>query len=105
MDPLPAGFDMSLVYYLSASCVSHCETLVDREVQIDAGSKSCESFPMTLGLRLSALSLVATLSLLEAADPLADGFRNPPMAARPSTYYLLLNGYVNRDFIEQELAA
>jgi hypothetical protein len=37
------------------------------------------------------------------ADSLEDGFRNPPMSARPSIYYLLLNGYVNRSYVETEL--
>jgi hypothetical protein len=37
-------------------------------------------------------------------DPLAAGFMNPPKAARPSIYWLWLNGYVNRDYLEQELA-
>src|SRR3954453_6802458 len=37
------------------------------------------------------------------ADPLVEGFRQPPMSARPSIYYLLLNGYVNRDYVEKEL--
>ncbi len=30
-------------------------------------------------------------------------FRNPPKEARPWTYYLLLNGYVNRSHVEKEL--
>lgn len=36
-------------------------------------------------------------------DLLVEGWRNPPATARPSVYYLLLNGYVNRDYVEQEL--
>lgn len=59
---------------------------------------------MLAGLRLSASLLMAALGVAHA-DSLEDGFRNPPMAARPSTYYLLLNGYVNRGFVEQELTA
>jgi len=39
-----------------------------------------------------------------SGDPLEEGFRQPPVEARPSVYYLLLNGYVNRDWVEQELA-
>ncbi len=34
---------------------------------------------------------------------LAEGFRSPPAAAMPSAYWLWLNGYVNRDFLEEEL--
>ena len=33
------------------------------------------------------------------------GFINPPVHARPSIYYLLLNGYVNKDYIGKELAS
>jgi len=36
---------------------------------------------------------------------LAAGFRDPPKAARPSAYWLWLNGYVNRAHVEQELKA
>ncbi|MBN1443390.1 MAG: hypothetical protein JXA90_11835, partial [Planctomycetes bacterium] len=38
-------------------------------------------------------------------DPLLAGFRDPPREARPSTYWLWLNGYVNRDHVERELQA
>ncbi|NOX55030.1 MAG: hypothetical protein GXP27_11465 [Planctomycetes bacterium] len=38
-------------------------------------------------------------------DALTKGFLNPPKAARPSTYWLWLNGYVNRAHIERELRA
>ena len=34
---------------------------------------------------------------------LVAGFRDPPAAARPSSYYLLLNGYVNREHMDWEL--
>ncbi len=40
-----------------------------------------------------------------AEDPLLAGFRDPPKGARPSTYWLWLNGYVNRDHVERELKA
>ena len=40
----------------------------------------------------------------EGKTSLAEGFQNPPKSARPSTYYLLLNGYMNRDYMESELA-
>jgi hypothetical protein len=39
------------------------------------------------------------------ADTLAAGFRNPPQAAKPSVYWLWLNGYVNRGYLDQELQA
>ncbi|MEA3224903.1 MAG: glycosyl hydrolase [Planctomycetota bacterium] len=40
-----------------------------------------------------------------AADALAVGFKEPPKQARPSIYWLWLNGYVNRDHFEKELTA
>ena len=33
-------------------------------------------------------------------DPLVAGFLDPPKEARPSAYWLWLNGYVNRDYAE-----
>jgi len=50
-----------------------------------------------------ALMLAAALASLQGAS-LEEGFRNPPMTARPSTYFLLLNGYLNRSYVEKELA-
>ncbi|MEN8230746.1 MAG: glycosyl hydrolase, partial [Bacteroidota bacterium] len=34
---------------------------------------------------------------------LYEGFQNPPNEAKPSVYYALLNGYLNREFAQQEL--
>ncbi|NIS51700.1 MAG: hypothetical protein GWN67_11435, partial [Phycisphaerae bacterium] len=36
-------------------------------------------------------------------NPLVSGFLHPPKAAKPSIYWLWLNGYVNRDYLESEL--
>ena len=33
------------------------------------------------------------------------GFKTPPHSAKPSVYWLWLNGYVNRDYLDQELQA
>lgn len=63
---------------------------------------------MLLGPRPSSLLrllLIPTLATAFAADRLEDGFRNPPMSARPSIYFLLLNGYLNRDYVDKELEA
>ncbi len=38
-----------------------------------------------------------------SGDALVAGFANPPACARPSTYYLLLNGHVNPDHITAEI--
>lgn len=54
---------------------------------------------------LSSLFLLAALAGASRADQLEDGFRNPPMSARPSIYFLLLNGYLNRQYVNQELEA
>jgi hypothetical protein len=39
----------------------------------------------------------------DSIDSLTAGFLNPPKAAKPSIYWLWLNGYVNRDYLEMEL--
>ncbi len=40
---------------------------------------------------------------IDFSSPLVSGFLNPPKAAKPSIYWLWLNGYVNRDYLETEL--
>jgi hypothetical protein len=50
------------------------------------------------------VAAAALVMLAQPGDPLEEGFRNPPMTSRPAVYYLLLNGYVNRDYLERELA-
>src|SRR5215813_6213818 len=40
-----------------------------------------------------------------ATDPLEAGFRNPPPQARPHTYWLWLNGYVDPETARAELRA
>lgn len=39
----------------------------------------------------------------ESETSLSAGFHDPPKSAKPSVYYILLNGYVNRDYVEHEL--
>lgn len=34
---------------------------------------------------------------------LFDGFQNPPNEAKPSVYYMLLNGYMNTDYVGKEM--
>jgi hypothetical protein len=63
------------------------------------------------GLVLGALATAALTvapaqlqpALSQPAPSLEAAFRNPPREARPWTYYLLLNGYVNRAHVETEL--
>jgi len=40
---------------------------------------------------------------IDFTNPLVSGFLHPPKAAKPSIYWLWLNGYVNRDYLETEL--
>jgi len=40
---------------------------------------------------------------IDFTTPLVSGFLDPPKAAKPSIYWLWLNGYVNRDYLETEL--
>src|SRR5579883_1842931 len=49
--------------------------------------------------------MLLVLARPATGDSLEDGFRNPPMSARPSIYFLLLNGYVNREYVDRELEA
>ncbi len=52
---------------------------------------------------LAALWL-ASLAGPALTDPLEAGFRDPPPEARPWIYFLLLDGYLNREWVEKELA-
>jgi hypothetical protein len=61
---------------------------------------------------IDALLLIVILSIplnarasekIELTDSLSAGFLNPPRAAKPSIYWLWLNGYVNRDYLQTEL--
>lgn len=47
------------------------------------------------------VALIATSTL--AQTPLEAGFADPPKEARPSVYYLLLNGYMNPEHMKWEL--
>ncbi|TKJ34998.1 MAG: hypothetical protein CEE38_16190 [Planctomycetes bacterium B3_Pla] len=40
---------------------------------------------------------------IDLTDSLVAGFLDPPKVAKPSMYWLWLNGYVNRDYLETEL--
>nr|MCU0246664.1 hypothetical protein [Bryobacter sp.] len=51
------------------------------------------------------LAGLASLALQTRPDALAEGFRNPPAAARPHLYFMLLNGHVDRAHLEKEIAA
>ncbi len=62
----------------------------------------------TIGALLGLMVLAVpgahhSTSAREPDDPLLPGFRQPPNTARPSTYWLMLNGYVNRRHVEPEL--
>jgi len=65
--------------------------------------------PCTKGLLLAAATYVVIAARVVGAepaqpdDPLVAGFLDPPKEARPSAYWLWLNGYVNRDYAEREL--
>jgi hypothetical protein len=61
---------------------------------------------ISLLLSLVILSIPIQARAAEQIDftnPLAAGFLHPPKAARPSIYWLWLNGYVNRAYLEREL--
>src|SRR5579884_1954543 len=73
--------------------------------RVDSAASIPEPLDMLPESWLSSMLLVAALAGVSRADQLEDGFRNPPMTARPSIYFLLLNGYLNRDYVDQELEA
>ncbi|MBN1804784.1 MAG: hypothetical protein JW837_06005 [Sedimentisphaerales bacterium] len=52
-----------------------------------------------LSITIQSLAIEETNSV----DSLVAGFLNPPKAAKPSIYWLWLNGYVNRDYLDTEL--
>lgn len=58
------------------------------------------TLPVVLLAALWAFSLAEPV----LTDPLEAGFRDPPPEARPWTYFLLLDGYLNRDWLVKELA-
>ena len=58
---------------------------------------------IVFALALLIQAVVVTSAI--GADELLEGFRQPPQQARPSIYWLWLNGYVNRDHFEKELTA
>lgn len=57
-------------------------------------------------MRRTALLLLAGAALAApaVADPLADGFANPPMSARPRVWWHWLNGNITPDGIAKDLA-
>lgn len=58
-------------------------------------------------MRRTILAILAASAMtgFQRQEPaLERGFRNPPSEARPHVYYMLLNGYVDREHVERELA-
>jgi hypothetical protein len=60
---------------------------------------------MKLRLTLGAILLAAIIGVSAPPDSLESGFRNPPPQARPHTYWLWLNGYVDPETARTELRA
>ena len=58
---------------------------------------------LLLTIILSIPLNVGAADAIDLANPLISGFLEPPKAAKPSIYWLWLNGYVNRDYLETEL--
>ncbi len=58
---------------------------------------------MTMRLSKIALILLAIHSIGYAADPLDDGFRNPPDSAKPQTWWHWMNGNVTKEGITADL--
>lgn len=62
-------------------------------------------FLFLLAALLATISVPVAHREARGDDPLLAGFREPPHEARPSAYWLWLNGYVNRDYVERELTS
>lgn len=62
-------------------------------------------FPTLAPLVLLAVAVASGLSGVAAEPSLEEGFRSPPPAARPHTYWLWLNGYVHQPTANAELQA
>ena len=56
-----------------------------------------------LGLAVLVCIIFISGSVFGEDGLLVEGFLDPPKDARPSVYYLLLNGYCNRDYVGTEL--
>ncbi len=66
--------------------------------------KYCNTISLLLSLLILSIPIQAReVEQIDLTEPLVAGFLNPPKAARPSIYWLWLNGYVNRDYLEKEL--
>ena len=65
-------------------------------------SSLCSRSIRLAGLLLFTAGLSAS-HVLAAADPLADGFRSPPDAAKPLTFWQWMNGCVTEDGITADL--
>ncbi|HEX3357676.1 MAG TPA: glycosyl hydrolase, partial [Tepidisphaeraceae bacterium] len=58
---------------------------------------------MAKRLSIIALFLLLMTSIGYAADPLSDGFRNPPDSAKPQTWWHWMNGNVTKEGITADL--
>lgn len=52
----------------------------------------------------AALAAIMMWAYQPPEDALEEGFQNPPAAAKPHIYYMILNGYVDRAHMEKEIA-
>jgi hypothetical protein len=73
-------------------------------MQVEMGTKSALLWTTRRGFA-KALTGISTLAYAagRASGALDEGFRNPPDAAKPWTYWWWLNGYVTREGIVRDL--
>ena len=57
----------------------------------------------TVLMFLACLAAFSSGASAQTGEPAPAAFADPPKEARPSAYWLWLNGYVNRDHLEAEL--
>ena len=88
----------AVTVHLEDTPIATCRELVhDRTLTVSNSSVSLEIGPEQVAV--IAVENRAHLSELEA------GFSHPPREARPSAYWLWINGYTNRDYFDKELGA
>ena len=59
--------------------------------------------PVPIALAATLLAATSAFAQTQAADPLADGFRDPPASARPHVWWHWLNGNVTEHGIVEDL--
>ncbi|MEN8157060.1 MAG: glycosyl hydrolase [Bacteroidota bacterium] len=66
-------------------------------------NRICNKYYLSLLVVLLGFGFAGCNREQTGESALYEGFQNPPNEAKPAVYYALLNGYLNREFAQQEL--